>query len=77
MKAFIELVRGGFGSQGKYELIEINTAQCAVSKDDVIFDEKGAYTVDWVAHFPSGSYPVVTKESLTDYRGMTNLVGMA
>ena len=70
MKAFIESVNGGCCAS-QYQEIEINTGfKHFYAAGDVIFDDKAAYRVEWVAHFQGKSVPVVTKEKLSDYRFM-------
>ena len=76
MKAILK-TESGFGAFPSFSLVEISTTVSAVSTGDVIFDDSGAYQVDSVVHFSNGSYPVVTKERLADYRGMTSLIGLA
>ena len=77
MKAILEIEKESFSSYPKFELIEIGAVSSQVSAGDVVFEKSGkAYSVQWVAHFPTGSYPVVEKVS-NAYKSIVNLVGAA
>ena len=67
MKAILEVEKGSFSSHPKFELIEIieiDMASRQLNVGDVVFEKSGnAYSVQFVAHFQNGSYPVVEKVS--------------
>ena len=75
MTAILEIEKGSFSSPPKFELIEIDIAVASCSAGDVIFAGGKAYSVQFVAHFPSGSYPVVEKVSRAYSRSIVDLVG--
>ena len=76
MKAILEIEKGSFSSYPKFELIEIAVAVASCSAGDVIFEGRNAYSVQFVAHFQNGSYPVVEKTS-NAYKSIVDLVSAA
>ena len=79
MKAILEVEKGSFSSHPKFELIEIieiDMASRQLNVGDVVFAGGKAYSVQFVAHFQNGSYPVVEKTS-NAYKSIVDLVSAA
>ena len=74
MKAILEVEKGSFSSYPKFELIEIDMVSRQLSAGDVVFEGRNAYSVQWVAHFPNGSLPVLEKVSRAYNRSIIDLV---